>query len=111
MLTKELKVLKYVKRHKRVTKKTLYSKFPYLEEEYYRISDYFYIRGKEEVIKNGIYTGESLPVDNSTYCLSRKGEEFFEQRRSKFLSQWFPYIITTIIAATSVIVQFLNLFK
>lgn len=106
---REIKVLKYIKRYQPVTKKQLYSRFPFLESDFRFISEYITITGKELFVDNfGHDTGEWVTVDTSTYTLNRNGRIFFEQRREKLLSFWLPYGITTIIAISSLVIQFIK---
>ncbi len=108
MRKREYKVLKYVKRHPGVTKQRLYSKFPFLEDDFHYINDYFWIDDLEKDVCNGLETGTSHVVDTSTYRLKHKGYEEIEKKRHDKWLFWFPYAITTIIAATSAIFQALN---
>lgn len=101
MLKRELKVLKYVKKHPDVTRKVLYEKFPFLEYNYCYIRKYLMPDGEEPVFHNGYDTGEKQLTDNSTYRLSHEGEQFFQDKSNKFWSFILPYGITTFIALIS----------
>lgn len=108
MLKREISTLKYIKKHPNVTKATLYQKFPFLENDFMYISHYISISGEEEIMENGLYTGECKSVDSSTYRLNRAGEQYFEDKRHEWLSFILPYGITTLIAVSSVVAQIIS---
>lgn len=108
MLKRELKVLKYVKKHPDVTRKVLYEKFPFLKDDYRYVREYLMVEGEEPVIYEGLDTGTTQLTDDSTYRLSHEGEQFFKDKSDKFWSFILPYGITTLIALSSVIMQILN---
>lgn len=76
MRKREYKVLKYVKRHPDVARQKLYSKFPFLKDDFHYISNYFWIGNLEKDVYNGLETGASHAVDTSTYRLKRDGMIF-----------------------------------
>lgn len=109
---REIKVLKYIKKHQPVTKKQLYSKFPFLESDFRFISEYVTINGTEYLTDSSGYdTGEWVVVETSTYTLNRNGRIFFEKQREKFWAFWLPYGITTIIAISSLIINIIGIIK
>lgn len=108
MLKREIKVLKYVKKHPDATRKVLYQKFPFLEDDYCYVRKYLMVEGEEPVFYEGLDTGTTQLTDNSTYRLSHEGEQFFKDKSDKFWSFILPYGITTFIALSSVIIQILN---
>lgn len=109
MLDKHYKALKYIKKHQPVTKKKLYGKFPFLEEEYDHISSYVSVDGYDEILdEKGRCTGEYQKTDVSIHFLNTCGQEFFEKKRRDFLHFALPYGITTVIATFSVVFQCLE---
>lgn len=111
MLKRELKVLKYVKKHPDVTRKVLYQKFPLLQDDYCYVREYLIPDGEEPVFNNGYDTGEKQLTDDSTYRLSHKGEQFFKDKIDKFWSFILPYGITTFIALVSAVPTIYKIFK
>lgn len=118
MRTRDYRVLKYVKRHPEVTKRNLYEKYDFLEKDYKYIGDFLCIENQEPEVDNGMPTGKWLIVDTSTYVLNHAGYEQLEKKRHDTWLFWFPYAVTTIIAAISAaptvvkIVKFIcNLFQ
>ena len=109
--TKEMKVLKYIKKHENTTKKKLCKKFPYFEDVYNQIKCYAPYEGNQPVKdKNGNETGEYEWIDLSTFSLNREGINFFKQRRNEAWVRWFPYAITTLIALSSIIIEAMRLY-
>lgn len=108
MLKRELKVLKYIRKHPEVTRKTLFYRFPYFPKDYNRLKVYLSAEKEVPIIVDGLETGETELTDESTYRLNYQGEQFFEDRSNKFWSFILPYGITTVIAAVSVILEILN---
>lgn len=108
MLKRELKVLKYVKKHPDVTRKVLYEKFPFLVDGYCYVQKYLMPDGEEPVFYEGLDTGTTQLTDNSTYRLSHEGEQFFTDKSDKFWSFILPYGITTAIAIASIIARFIG---
>ena len=111
MLKRELKVLKYVKRHPDVTRKVLYEKFPFLKDDYHYVQQHLAAEGEEPIFYNGLETGEYQLTDNSTYRLSHEGEQFFKDKSDKFWSFILPYGITTFIALISAAPTIYKIFK
>lgn len=127
----ELKILKYIKKRGSVSELELRQKFKSFETDKYYISSLIQTRDlneeESEMRRIQYYSSrdESIPVGLQepyeddiesnpyyiTYTLSRAGYEYFYQKRHDAWLFWFPYGITTLIAATSVIVQLINLFK
>lgn len=108
MLKREIKVLKYIKKHPDVTHKNLCKKFSSFKDDYNQISQYVSISNPKLITINGLETGETQADDTSTYQLNRKGELFFEDKSNKFWNFVLPYTITTIIAISSLIAQILK---
>lgn len=111
MLKREIKVLKYVKKHPDITRKVLYEKFPFLEDDYHYVQKHLVAYGEEPIFYNGLETGEYQLTDNSTYRLSHEGEQFFKDKSDKFWSFILPYGITTFIALISATPTIYKIFK
>lgn len=108
MRTREYRVLKYIKKHPKVTKEKLYKKFDFLKDDYKYVSEYVYISDLQPDVVDGVVTYSWVAVDTSTYELNHLGEEQLERKQHDACLFWFPYIITTIIALASVVIQILN---
>lgn len=111
MLKREIKILKYIKRHPNVTRKTLFCKFPNFGKDYNHMKCCFDAEGDEPIIVDGVDTGETQLTDKSTYRLNYKGEQFLEERSDKFWSFILPYGITTFIALISAAPTIYKIFK
>lgn len=111
MLKREIKVLKYVKKHPNVTRRVLYLKFPFLKDDYCYVDQYLIPDGEEPIVLNGMETGEYQLTDDSTYRLSHTGEKFFQDKSDKFWSFILPYGITTFIALVSAAPTIYKIFK
>lgn len=105
MLKRELKALKYIKKHPDVTQKKLYTKFPFLESDFHYISEYVSIDNLEPILRGVYEIGETKVTENSTFRLNRNGEQLFENKSNKFWSFILPYGITTLIAIGSLIAR------
>lgn len=101
MRTRDYKVLKYVKKHPEVTRENLYKKFDFLNSDYRYVADCLIIENQQPAFENGLPTGRWGVVDNSTYRLNHFGYEQLEKKQHDAWLFWFPYAITTIIAAIS----------
>lgn len=111
MLKRELKVLKYVKKHPGVTRKVLYEKFPFLEYQYAHIQKYLMPDDKSPTLFNEEGTIKYQFFDVSSYRLSHEGEQFFQDKSDKFWSFILPYGITTFIALVSAAPTIYKIFK
>lgn len=81
MLKREIKVLKYVKKHPDVKRKVLYEKFPFLKNDYCYVREYLMVEGEEPIFYEGLDTGTTQLTDDSTYRLSHKGTVLQRQKR------------------------------
>lgn len=113
MLNSEYKVLKYIYKHPDVTFKKLnakFHKFENLNTTLRRLDPYIeWSKMEESVDENNNYTGNYHFVDDSAFNISRNGEELIERKQHEFWAFFFPYAITTLIAASSVTVQIIGL--
>lgn len=128
MIKQHYKVLKYIHRHKKISKAELLKKFPFFESCLTYISEYVYVEDENEKNQNAIkdslvikakelnlnigQTSEyinanmpELPYDDSLvfYFTKLSFQEYLEKKRHDAWLFWFPYTITTIIAAISAI--------
>lgn len=132
ILKDEYRILKYVKKHKVVTKSELIRIFPHFNSIWSNSIIQCYLDETNEnreifnkkqdeydknlfVLKNPSYVnGEIEPpkyvndYDKITYRINRDGQEYFEKKQREFWVFILPYGITTIIAATSVILEIIN---
>lgn len=125
------KILYYLKNHYSVSRSEILRAFPHFDNVY----DYIKFAldktdNNEEIYKDKLdkynlylhvlkypdyVNGEIEPPepcydnDNIYYSLNNSGYEYLEQKRRKAWMFWFPYIVTTIIAAMSVVLQIINL--
>lgn len=124
----ELKILKYIKKNAPVSEPELINKFDDFEHDKNYISsliDRRDLNEEERKHREDKYyqsLDKNIPVgqqktyeqdfeDNPyhvLYSLSREGQQYFDEKRKESWSRWFPYVITTILAASSVIIQILN---
>jgi len=134
MLKREYEILKYIHTHPNCTKRTLLENFSDLDTYHHTISHYCNIEDKLDEIrsqkeselylqaeKNGLplsmrgdYVREHMPDFNydSSYVFYKTDfnfQEYIEKKQHDFWSFALPYGITTLIAATSVIIQLVNL--
>lgn len=112
MLNREYKLLKYINKHPDVSFEKLKDKFPKLDTELTlrRFDDYVsWSKMEETQDENGIYTGTYRFADDSTFCISRSGEELIEKKNHDFWSFFLPYAITTLIAISSVVVNLISI--
>lgn len=112
MLKIEYKILKYIYKHGRVPKNKLSSKFKKHNIELILLDIAEYVNTD---IKTMIYdddgnpTLEYSPTPESLYRLNKSGNEYVERRKHEFRMFFFPYLITTAIAITSLLTQLLPL--
>ena len=113
MLNSEYKLLKYISKHPDVSFKKLknkFRKFENLTTTLRRLDTYIeWSKMEESANENNIPTGNYHFVDDSTFNISRNGEELIEKKNHEFWSFFFPYAITTLIAVASVVVQIIEL--
>lgn len=141
MVKRQKKILMYIYKNPNSTRSTILREFPDFVKYECASLEYLIITNehispdellkqklREEAMELGISVGliseyveehmqndepESVPEpdDQKFYSTNLKFQEYLEKRRRDAFQFWFPYGITTLIAATSVIVQLINLFK
>lgn len=129
MLNKSYKILKYIYRNPNITKEKIVKKFPEFEKYKKCISEYVLVtdnnvdiveKYEEKLIMEAgqlnlnisemsAYIEENMPdvknvIDNNLilYSTNLKFDEYYEKKRHDAWLFWFPYIITTLIAITSI---------
>lgn len=138
MVNRQRKILKYIYKNPDITLSAILREFPDFEKYESASKDYLrttnrYIDVKKkwedklylEAENNGVpyeerqkYIDSHMPLDKVTsvpdendykfYSTNLNFQEYLEKRRHETILFWVPYGLTTIIAAVSVILQFLN---
>lgn len=138
MVNRQRKILKYIYKHPRSTHSTLLRKFPDFTDytgispEYLIIQDEYVdaeqaweqklsaeaskkrlsIAETQEYIQSHIPKDKLIsvadPDDYKFYSTNLAFQEYLEKRRHEAVLFWVPYILTTLIAAVSVILQIIN---
>lgn len=112
MLKIEYKILKHIYKHGGISETLLSRKFKKHNIEHILpgIADYIYADNKAMIYDDdGNPTFEYSTTPESSYRLNKSGNEYVERRKHEFRMFFFPYLITTIIAITSLLTQLLPL--
>lgn len=112
MLKIEYKILKHIYKHGGISEASLSSKFKKHDIEHILpdIADYICADNKAMIYDDdGNPTLEYSPTPESLYRLNKSGNEYVERRKHEFRMFFFPYLITTAIAITSLLTQLLPL--
>ena len=108
-LTREIKILMYIHRHKAVTGKQLTKKFPDIDNFYHRLKkEYVREEKAKDVLPKSYLVRKHISDDEPIISLTIYGDDIALKRRHEFWNFILPYGITTIIAASSAIIQILN---
>lgn len=108
MLNYEYKVLKYINKHPNIAYKELKLHFVKydVDDVVHFLNGYVCFTDKNLAIdEHGNDTGENARDGESTIHISHYGNEYIEHKRHEFWAFFFPYMITTVIAITSIAIS------
>lgn len=108
-LLREIKILSYIRRHTAVTRKQLTKRFPDIDEYYTRLEKEYIREDKaENIYLKCDLIKKSIPDDEPIISLTIYGDDVVMRHKHEFWAFVLPYSITTIIAASSVILEIIN---